>query len=104
MFNLLTSGLSDILAARVGILFQSSCLVSLRPIMDLRMKDKLTQCLLRERREIPALTAAVLTLPAGRSLAHGQLLLHLLVLGLLVDLIDSLGAGVFSPLDPVILT
>ena len=51
MFNLLTSGLSDILAARVGILFQSSCLVSLRPIMDLRMKDKLAQCLLRERRE-----------------------------------------------------
>ena len=54
--------------------------------------------------EIPALTATVLTLPAGRSIAQGQLLLHLLVLGLLVDLIDRLGAGVFSPLDPVILT
>ena len=51
---------------------------------------------------LPALTAAVLALPAGRSVRHvGQLLLHLFLVSLLVDLVDGLGAGVLSPLYPV---
>ena len=50
----------------------------------------------------PPPVAPVLALPAGRSVRHvGQLLLHLFLVSLLVDLVDGLGAGVLSPLYPV---
>ena len=54
--------------------------------------------------EIPALTTTVFALPARRRLPHvGDLLLYLLTLGFLVDLVDRLGAGIFSPFDPGVL-
>ena len=47
------------------------------------------------------LPSSVFTLPAWRRFCHGKFVFNFFLLGIIVDLIQSLGSGVLSPLDPV---
>ena len=85
-------------------------LSGLSPSNDGSEQTQRSQYLLaRPEPEIPALTTAVFTLSTGRrGVSHVShvchLLLHLLILGFLVDLVNGLGAGIFSPFDPIVLS